>query len=62
LAAKIGGVKGITLLSIGACNQLGKPLRPMAMGVENGAPREAELRPMQDLLTEGPEAGASTME
>jgi hypothetical protein len=34
----------------------------MAMGMENRAPREAELRPMQNLLTEGLEAGASTME
>ena len=33
-------------------------LRLMAMGMENRAPREAELRHMQDMLTEGLEAGA----
>ena len=33
-------------------------LRLMAMGMENRAPREAELRHMQQMLTEGLEAGA----
>jgi N-acyl-D-amino-acid deacylase len=33
-------------------------LRLMAMGMENRAPREAELRHMQDMLEEGLEAGA----
>jgi N-acyl-D-amino-acid deacylase len=33
-------------------------LRLMAMGMENRAPREAELRHMQDMLAEGLEAGA----
>jgi len=33
-------------------------LRLMAMGMENRAPREAELRHMQDMLTEGLAAGA----
>ena len=37
-------------------------LRLMAMGMENRALREAELRHMQDMLEEGLEAGASTME
>jgi N-acyl-D-amino-acid deacylase len=50
---------------VGVCTvmQVGhNTLRLMAMGMENRAPREAELRHRQVMLEEGLEAGAPTME
>ncbi|MFO1158936.1 MAG: D-aminoacylase [Reyranellaceae bacterium] len=46
-------------LAVNTVMQVGhNTLRLMAMGMENRAPREAELRHMQDMLTEALEAGA----
>ena len=46
-------------MAVNTAMQVGhNTLRLMAMGMENRAPREAELRHMQEMLAEGLEAGA----